>query len=642
MNKIKWIWCITLVWCQNIWAQDPNFYIYLCLGQSNMEGAGRIEPQDTLSSPRLKLLSAVECPELDRKLGVWYDAKPPLCRCRTGLSPADYFGKTMIANLPENVTVGLVHVAIGGSKIELFDKEKYKTYLDTSAASKPWMIKMADAYAGNPYQRLVDMAMIAKKDGVIKGILLHQGESNTGDKEWPAKVKKVYNDLLADLKLPPNSVPLIAGEVVGADQGGKCASMNDIIATLPHTLSRSYIIPSYGLESVPDKLHFTSEAVRTFGKNYAIRMLQTMGIDIEEFPANSKPAITNAAGYTYPRVDDQGRAIFKMDAPGAHHVQLDLGKRYDMKKNGAGLWTVTTDPLQPGFHYYFLWIDGVRVADPASESFFGTGKWTSGIEIPTVGEDFYMAKPVPHGEVRGVYYYSKTMNETRRCFVYTPPGYDANKKMKYPVMYLQHGMAEDETGWSNQGHMNYILDNLIAEGKAKPMIVVMESGNIEEAFRPKPGADITKERNQFGASFAPMLLNDLIPMVESRFRVRKDRESRAMAGLSWGGFQTFDITLKNLDKFAYIGGFSGALFLNPQTDLKTAYNGVFADPDAFNKKVKVLFLGIGSSEGPRTKALSDGLLAAGIKNTYYESANSAHEWHTWRRCLQQFSQLIFK
>ena len=623
-------------------AQDPNFYIYLCLGQSNMEGAGKIEAQDTVSNPRLKLLSAVDCPDLGRQMGQWYDAKPPLCRCRTGLSPADYFGKTMIAHLPENVKVGLVQVAIGGSKIEIFDKDHYKNYLDTSAAAKPWMIKMADAYAGNPYQRLVDMARIAQKDGVIKGILLHQGESNTGDKEWPSKVKKVYTDLLTDLKLPPNSIPLLAGEVVGADQKGLCASMNDIIATLPHALPRSYIIPSYGLEAVKDRLHFTSEAIRKFGKSYATRMLQIMGIDVEDFPAGSNPAITNSAGFKYPRVDDQGRAIFKLDAPGATHVQLDLGKRYDMKKNEAGMWTVTTDPLQPGFHYYFLWIDGVRVADPSSESFFGTGKWTSGIEIPTPGEDFYMAKQVPHGEVRGVYYYSKTMNETRRCFVYTPPAYDANTKIKYPVLYLQHGMAEDETGWSNQGHMNYILDNLIAEGKAKPMIVVMESGNIEEAFGAHPGADVARERSQFGASFTPMLLNDLIPMVESRFRARTDREGRAMAGLSWGGFQTFDITLKNIEKFAYIGGFSGALFLNPQTEIKTAYNGVFADPISFNKKIKVLFLGIGSSEGSRTKTLSDALKAAGINNIYYESANSAHEWHTWRRCLFQFAPLIFK
>lgn len=357
--------------------------------------------------------------------------------------------------------------------------------------------------------------------------------------------------------------------------------------------------------------------------------------------ASSQRASSNAPGYSYPRIDKELRAYFRLKAPNAKKIQVDLGGLHDMTMGTDSFWTVTTKPLGPGFHYYFLVIDGVRVADPASESFFGTGKWTSGIEVPT-GEDFFTAKQVPHGEVRGVYYYSQTMNETRRCFVYTPPGYDQQLKTKYPVLYLQHGMAEDETGWSNQGHMNYILDNLIAEGKAKPMIVVMESGNIEEAFRPKPGQDPAAARREFGASFTPMLLNDLIPMIDSKFRTLTNRENRAMAGLSWGGFQTFQITLNNLDKFAYIGGFSGAGMFNPQTELKTVYNGAFSDPSSFNKKVKVLFLGIGSAEGQRTKGLSDALNAAGINAIYYESPGTAHEWHTWRRCLYQFAPLLFK
>lgn len=360
-----------------------------------------------------------------------------------------------------------------------------------------------------------------------------------------------------------------------------------------------------------------------------------------EDTTQSQRAVTNAPGFVYPRIDNQLRGIFRFKAPEAKKIQLDLGKKYDMVMGADSFWTVTTAPLAPGFHYYFLWIDGVRVADPASVSYFGTGRWTSGIEVPT-GEDFFTAKQVPHGEVRGVYYYSNTMKETRRCFVYTPPGYDADLKKRYPVLYLQHGMAEDETGWSNQGYMNFILDNLIAEGKAKPMIVVMESGNIEEAFRPKPGEDVNEARSRFGASFTPMLLNDLIPMVDKNFRTLTDRNNRAMAGLSWGGFQTFQITLNNLDKFAYIGGFSGAGMFNVQTELKTAYNGAFSDPDAFNKKVKVLFLGIGTEEGQRMKALSEGLKTAGINNVYYESKGTAHEWHTWRRCLHEFAPLLFK
>ncbi|MET0636880.1 MAG: alpha/beta hydrolase-fold protein [Chitinophagaceae bacterium] len=357
--------------------------------------------------------------------------------------------------------------------------------------------------------------------------------------------------------------------------------------------------------------------------------------------SGSVRSISNTPGYNYPRIDAQNRAIFRIKAPGVKKFQVDLLRLYDMTLGTDSFWTVVTDPLPIGFHYYFLTIDGLRVADPGSESFFGTGRWTSGIEIPT-GEDFFMAKNVPHGEVRGVYYYSKTMQATRRCFVYTPPGYDKDNKTRYPVLYLQHGMAEDETGWSTQGHMNYIIDNLIAEQKATPMIVVMESGNIEVAFRPKPGEDPAKARQEYGASFTPLLLNDLIPMIDSTFRTLTDRTNRAMAGLSWGGFQTFQITLTNPDKFAYIGGFSGAGMFNPQTELKTAYNGAFSDATAFNNKVKVLFLGIGSAEGQRMKGLSAALAAGGIKNIYYESPGTAHEWHTWRRCLYQFAPLIFR
>lgn len=258
-------------------AQDPNLHIYLCLGQSNMEGPARIEPQDTTVNARFKVLESVDCPELGRVKGQWYTAKPPLCRCNTRLSPADYFGRTMVANLPESIRIGVVHVAVAGSKIEIFDKGLYQGYLDSSAADKPWMINMAKQYGGNPYARLVEMAKLAQKEGVIKGILLHQGESNTGDKAWPAKVQKIYNDLLADLNLAPNSVPLLAGELVNADQGGKCASMNTIIATLPQTIPMAYVIPSRGLSAVPDKLHFTSEGIRVFGKRYAAKMLTLLG-----------------------------------------------------------------------------------------------------------------------------------------------------------------------------------------------------------------------------------------------------------------------------------------------------------------------------------------------------------------------------
>jgi Carbohydrate esterase, sialic acid-specific acetylesterase len=267
---------ITLfLFIEKAFAQDKNFHIYLCIGQSNMEGAARIEAQDTVNiDSRFKVLEALDCPKLNRKKGEWYTAKPPLCRCDTRLSPADYFGRTMLKSMKKKQKLGLVHVAVAGSKIEIFDKVKYKAYLDSSAKEKPWMINMANAYGGNPYERLIEMAKIAQKSGVIKGILLHQGESNTGDKTWPAQVKKVYDDILADLGIAPNSIPLLAGELVAAEQGGKCASHNAIIATLPQSIPKAVVVSSTGLTAAKDGLHFDSAGVREFGKRYAEALVQ--------------------------------------------------------------------------------------------------------------------------------------------------------------------------------------------------------------------------------------------------------------------------------------------------------------------------------------------------------------------------------
>ncbi|MBO9563882.1 MAG: sialate O-acetylesterase [Niastella sp.] len=255
------------------WAQDPNFYIFLCFGQSNMEGAARFEPQDTTVDGRFQVLEAVDCPNLDRTMGKWYTAKPPLCRCRTGLSPADYFGRKMLAGLPANAKVGVIHVAVGGCKIELFDKDRYEAY---AATAPDWMKGMIKEYGGNPYGRLVEMAKIAQRDGVIKGILVHQGESNTNDTTWPRQVKTVYDNLIKDLRLDPAAVPLLAGEVVNADQGGVCASMNKIIATLPNTIPNSYVISSAGCTDGPDNLHFNAEGYRMLGERYADKMLSLL------------------------------------------------------------------------------------------------------------------------------------------------------------------------------------------------------------------------------------------------------------------------------------------------------------------------------------------------------------------------------
>ncbi len=270
------LWGALALWGMGVSAQDPNFHIYLCFGQSNMEGNARIEPQDTAGvDGRFMVMAAVDCPDLNRTKGEWYRAVPPLARCHTGLTPADYFGRTLVANLPEKVRVGVINVAVGGCKIELFDEDSCQTYV---AGAPEWMKNMVREYDGNPYARLVELGRKAQKDGVIKGILLHQGESNTNDSIWPQKVKKVYDRLLKDLNLEPNSVPLLAGELVGKSQNGACASMNAIIATLPQVIPSAHVISSEGCEGVSDHLHFSAQGYRKLGKRYAQKMLSLLKI----------------------------------------------------------------------------------------------------------------------------------------------------------------------------------------------------------------------------------------------------------------------------------------------------------------------------------------------------------------------------
>jgi hypothetical protein len=252
-------------------AQDPNFYIFLCFGQSNMEGAAKIEEQDkTGVDERFQLLAAVDFPDMGRKQGQWSTAVPPLCRPHAGLGPADSFGRTLVAKLPPEIKVGVVHVAVGGCKIELFDKDAYKPLI---ANAPDWMANILRQYDDNPYARLVETAKIAQRAGVIRGILLHQGESNTGQTDWPAKVKGVYDNLLADLSLKAENVPLLAGEVVGADTQGQCAAMNPIIAKLPETIPTAHVVSSKGCEALEDHLHFSPVGYRELGKRYAETML---------------------------------------------------------------------------------------------------------------------------------------------------------------------------------------------------------------------------------------------------------------------------------------------------------------------------------------------------------------------------------
>ena len=633
---------------------DPNFYIFLCFGQSNMEGAARPEAQDLKSpGPRFLWMPAVDYPATEtlpeRKMGEWYEAIPPLCRPNTGLTPADWFGRTLVESLPENIKIGVIHVAIGGIDIKGFLPDSIDNYVKTKAPG--WMKGMLAAYDNNPYERLVTLAKKAQKDGVIKGILMHQGETNTGDPKWAGMVQQVYDNLCGDLQLKPEEVNLYAGNIVQAGGKGVCIGCKKQIDELPQTLHTAQVISSDDCTNGPDRLHFDAAGYRELGCRYGEAVARHLGYEpkrpyIEmpkgiEVPADAFIAETTVPGNEFPKVDKEGRAYFRISAPEARKVIVDIcDKKYDMQPDGKGNFMAVTDPLVPGFHYYFMNIGGVNFIDPATETFFGCNRESGGIEIPEGSEgDYYRPQQgVPAGQVRSIYYYSNEQKTWRHAMVYTPAEYDlkANIKKRYPVLYLQHGMGEDETGWSKQGHMQHIMDNAIAAGKAVPMIVVMESGDIKAPFGPG------QSRDQYGNSFYPVLLNDLIPYIDANFRTKTDRENRAMAGLSWGGHQTFDVVLTNLDKFSYMGTFSGAIF---GLDLKTAYNGVFTNPEAFNKQIHY-FLMCSGTEGMDkmfgTKKMVEGLNAMGINAHYSESTGAAHEWLTWRRGLNEFIPHLFK
>jgi hypothetical protein len=257
----------------NLSAQKSNFYIFLCFGQSNMEGQGIIEAQDRTVNNRFRVFQALDCPNLGRTKGTWYNAVPPTCQCYSKLSPADYFGKTMVANLPDSITIGIINVAIGGCDIRLFDKDIYQDY--DSAYAESWFTSKVEAYGWNPYQYLIDLAKLAQKDGVIKGILLHQGETNTGQTLWLSYVKKIYNDMLTDLALSADSVPLLAGELLSTE-GNCCSSMNAIINRLPDIIPTAFVISSSECTG-QDEAHFDSEGCRKLGKRYALQMLSLMG-----------------------------------------------------------------------------------------------------------------------------------------------------------------------------------------------------------------------------------------------------------------------------------------------------------------------------------------------------------------------------
>jgi enterochelin esterase family protein len=392
---------------------------------------------------------------------------------------------------------------------------------------------------------------------------------------------------------------------------------------------------------------------------------------VEDF----KPSSLNQPGKQYPQVNSEGRVRARIVAPQAQSVALDIGAvKYPLTKGDDGAWIGESRPQDEGFHYYQVVIDGAQVPDPSSLYFYGASRWGSGVEVPAKDQDFYALKNVPHGQLREVLYFSKTSNSNRHCFVYTPPDYDQDPIKRVPVLYLQHGMGEDETGWGNQGRANLIMDNLIADGKAKPFIIVMENGGGLGGFGGRGargagapagtaapasaapagavgGAQAPGGRGGFGGGFnfsvfERVLIDDLIPFIDGNYRTLADQPHRAMAGLSMGGMQTRQITLANLDKFSHIGIFSGGS-ISPTN---------ITDMAAFKQKVKVVFVSYGSREvdpsgrrgggrggfGGDPKANTEALKEAGINCHYYVSPQTAHEWQSWRRGLYQFAPLLFQ
>ncbi|MFC1551169.1 alpha/beta hydrolase-fold protein [Candidatus Latescibacterota bacterium] len=351
----------------------------------------------------------------------------------------------------------------------------------------------------------------------------------------------------------------------------------------------------------------------------------------QNFQAHPSPY--NFPGVEYPRIESDSRVTFSFNAPDAAKVQVAIANvPLDMVKDADGVWTITTEPQDPGYHNYWMLVDGALVLDPRTDAFIGYGHMCNGFEIPAADQDFYTPKDVPHGNVLVDHYFAKASDSWRRIFVYTPPDYETNSSARYPVLYLQHGGGEDERVWIEMGRTNVILDNLIAEGKANSMIIVMESS----AVGPPPvrrNADGSRRRFTFDA-FERLLIDELIPYIDANYRTLSDQPHRAMSGLSMGGMQTKQITLANLNVFSHIGIFSGGSIV--PSDI--------TDMDVFKQKVKLVFTSYGSLERGAATGLesSESLKQAGINSTYYESPQSAHEWQAWRRSIYQFAPLLFR
>lgn len=398
----------------------------------------------------------------------------------------------------------------------------------------------------------------------------------------------------------------------------------------------------YMKQNSVDHIYFIEPGYHDFKvwKNglYMFSQLLFKPVDVSGFSKYADfgtPASSNVRNAKYPQMLIDGRAIFRLKAPEAKLVQLDLGRKYDMVKNSEGVWEVTTDSLSEGFHYYSVIIDGVAVCDPASETFYGMGRMASGFEVPFRGDETYSVRNIPHGDIRIKRYYSTVTNSWRRFYIYTPAGYDQNTTEKYPVLYLMHGGGEDERGWATQGKTDLILDNLIAGKKAVPMLIVMPDGNIPmQAF----GEDVL-------SVFESELKQCIIPFVEQNYRVKTDAGSRALAGLSMGGIQTLYAGVNNTQLFSYLGVFSSGWIQGMQTDLAAKqYNIMKSNADQINSNLKQFWIAMGGKEDIAWKncqAMMEKFDEIKIKYTYSEYPGG-HTWPVWRNNLYNFAQLLFK
>lgn len=613
-------------------AQDKSFHIFLCFGQSNMEGNARIEAQDKENvSERFRMMAPVDYPSTNRVKGNWYTAVPPLCRERTGLTPIDYFGRALVEALPQDHTVGVINVAIGGCKIEAFMPDKVAEYAKTAPE---WMVPNLAIYGNDPYAYLVDLAKRAQKDGVISGILLHQGESNTGEEDWLIKVKSIYERLLKDLNLKAADVPLIAGEVVNSDRGGSCGSMNAIIDRLPEVIPTAHVVSSSGLEQNFDNIHFTAAGYRIFGRRYAAVMLPLMG-----YKAPS-PALTSGT-IVSPLISKSrfGCSVsFHLRAPKAKSVMLSsqfLSEPVAMTMNKEGIWSTPAQRVEnPDIYPYNFIVDGISVADPLNAELFpNEGFKASLLTIPDENA-LYTINDVPHGKVSYCTYKSDVLGAYRPVLVYTPAGYETSGK-SYPVFYLVSGTTDTEETWFKVGKANVILDNLIAKGQAEPMIVVMPYGNM--GWTPTP---TTIQATDMYKVFAREMNECIIPFVEKEFRTLSGRENRAIAGFSRGGGQSLFTAFSNPDKFAYVCSYSA--YLTPEAMDKYFPNFSSAAVQV-NAQWKLIWFGVGSADFLSKNVLDhqNYFDAKGIK---YQKMGTegGHTWMNARTYLSTTLPLLFK